>query len=242
MNARMKYILNEFEKNQLGPDEPFKFHCTMCGKCCIKREDILLNPRDMYNLAKELGMTPHEVMNTYCETYIGGDSRLPVVRLKPRGEIRRCPLLKDRKCSVHNSKPTVCALFPIGRGIAGEKGNIHSLTVKDIRHFFSEPGCGDDSETHTVREWLGEFGFPLEDEFFFAWNHLIAELGSIFRAGEQVLSERTMSAAWQMTFVKIYLDYDLGRDFMQQFQANAEEVLDIMRRMPAKKDKKKGGK
>ena len=32
MNARMKYILNEFEKNQLGPDEPFKFHCTMCGK------------------------------------------------------------------------------------------------------------------------------------------------------------------------------------------------------------------
>ena len=86
MNERMKNIIKDFAKNQIGPDEPFKFHCTMCSKCCINREDILLNPRDMYNLAKELGMTPHEVMNTYCETYIGSDSRMPVVRLKPRGE------------------------------------------------------------------------------------------------------------------------------------------------------------
>ena len=71
---------------------------------------------------------------------------------------------------------------------------------------------------------------------------MISELGKIFRKGEKILSEKGMIAAWNLTFVKIYLDYDLGRDFMQQFQANAEEVLDIMRRMPAKKDKKKGGK
>ena len=51
MNTRMKEILKEFESNQLGPDEPFRFHCTMCGKCCINREDILLNPRDMVVVA-----------------------------------------------------------------------------------------------------------------------------------------------------------------------------------------------
>ena len=223
MNARMKYILNEFEKNQLGPDEPFKFHCTMCGKCCIKREDILLNPRDMYNLAKELGMTPHEVMNTYCETYIGGDSRLPVVRLKPRGEIRRCPLLKDRKCSVHNSKPTVCALFPIGRGIAGEKGNIHSLTVKDIRYFFSEPGCGDDSETHTVREWLGEFGLSPEDEFFIKWQKCLLELSMCFCRLEKKLGA-DMGPIWSLTGSILYLMYDMEKPFEPQFSAHLGEL------------------
>lgn len=223
MNARMKYILNEFEKNQLGPDEPFKFHCTMCGKCCIKREDILLNPRDMYNLAKELGMTPHEVLNTYCETYIGGDSRLPVVRLKPRGEIRRCPLLKDRKCSVHNSKPTVCALFPIGRGIAGEKGNIHSLTVKDIRHFFSEPGCGDDSETHTVREWLGEFGLSPEDEFFIKWQKCLFELSMCFCRLEKKLGA-DMGPIWSLTGSILYLMYDMEKPFEPQFSAHLGEL------------------
>ena len=223
MNARMKYILNEFEKNQLGPDEPFEFHCTMCGKCCIKREDILLNPRDMYNLAKELGMTPHEVMNTYCETYIGGDSRLPVVRLKPRGEIRRCPLLKDRKCSVHNSKPTVCALFPIGRGIAGEKGNIHSLTVKDIRYFFSEPGCGDDSETHTVREWLGEFGLSPEDEFFIKWQKCLFELSMCFCRLEKKLGA-DMGPIWSLTGSILYLMYDMEKPFEPQFSAHLGEL------------------
>ena len=223
MNARMKYILNEFEKNQLGPDEPFKFHCTMCGKCCIKREDILLNPRDMYNLAKELGMTPHEVMNTYCETYIGSDSRLPVVRLKPRGEIRRCPLLKDMKCSVHNSKPTVCALFPIGRGIAGEKGNIHSLTVKDIRYFFSEPGCGDDSETHTVREWLGEFGLSPEDEFFIEWQKCLFELSMCFCRLEKKLGA-DMGPIWSLTGSILYLMYDMEKPFEPQFSAHLGEL------------------
>ena len=223
MNARMKYILNEFEKNQLGPDEPFKFHCTMCGKCCIKREDILLNPRDMYNLAKELGMTPHEVMNTYCETYIGSDSRLPVVRLKPRGEIRRCPLLKDRKCSVHNSKPTVCALFPIGRGIAGAKGNIHSLTVKDIRYFFSEPGCGDDSETHTVREWLGEFGLSPEDEFFIKWQKCLFELSMCFCRLEKKLGA-DMGPIWSLTGSILYLMYDMEKPFEPQFSAHLGEL------------------
>ena len=223
MNARMKYILNEFEKNQLGPDEPFKFHCTMCGKCCIKREDILLNPRDMYNLAKELGMTPHEVMNTYCETYIGSDSRLPVVRLKPRGEIRRCPLLKDRKCSVHNSKPTVCALFPVGRGIAGEKGNIHSLTVKDIRYFFSEPGCGDDSETHTVREWLGEFGLSPEDEFFIKWQKCLFELSMCFCRLEKKLGA-DMGPIWSLTGSILYLMYDMEKPFEPQFSAHLGEL------------------
>ena len=223
MNARMKNILNDFEKNQLDPDEPFRFHCTMCGKCCINREDLLLNPRDMYNLAKELGMTPHEVMNTYCETYIGSDSRLPVVRLKPRGEIKRCPLLKDRKCSVHNSKPTVCALFPIGRGIAGEKGNIHSLTVKDIRYFFSEPGCGDDSETHTVREWLGEFGLSPEDEFFIKWQKCLFELSMCFCRLEKKLGA-DMGPIWSLTGSILYLMYDMEKPFEPQFSAHLGEL------------------
>lgn len=38
MNTRIENILKEFEKNQLCPDQPFKFHCTMCGKCCINME------------------------------------------------------------------------------------------------------------------------------------------------------------------------------------------------------------
>ena len=230
MNERMKNIIEDFEKKQLGPDEPFKFHCTMCGKCCINREDILLTPRDMYNLAKELSMTPHEVMNTYCETYIGSDSRMPIVRLKPRGEIKRCPLLKDRKCSVHNAKPTVCALFPLGRGIASANGSISSLTAKDIRFFLTDPGCGDDSETHTVREWLGEFGLPVEDESFIEWQRCLLDLSRRLRRLEKK-SGADMGPIWSLTGSVLYLMYDMEKPFEQQFRAHADELCQMIREL-----------
>ncbi len=57
MDERLKNIVDNFEAMKIGMDEPFPFHCTMCGKCCINREDILLTPRDIYNMAKEFGIT-----------------------------------------------------------------------------------------------------------------------------------------------------------------------------------------
>lgn len=243
MDNNLQYIAEHFDSMTIGVDEPFKFHCDMCGKCCINREDILLNAKDIYNMAKELQMEPVDMFKEYCETYIGESSRIPIVRIKPRGSIKRCPLMKEHKCSVHKAKPTVCAMFPIGRCIKMDASNQNDeINTGDIRYIFTDPGCGDNSETHTVREWLGEFGIPLEDEFFLAWNRMISELGAIFHKGEKVLSEEGMMAAWNLTFVKIYLDYDMTKEFLPQFKENAEEVLAVMRMMPTKKDKKKGGK
>ena len=243
MDERLQYIAEHLDAMTIGVDESFKFHCDMCGKCCINREDILLNAKDVYNMAKELQMEPVDMFKKYCETYIGESSRIPIVRIKPRGSIKRCPLMKEHKCSVHKAKPTVCAMFPIGRCIQMDASNRNAeISIGDIRYIFTDPGCGDDSETHTVREWLGDFGIPLEDEFFLAWNQMISELGTIFHKGEKVLSEEGMMAAWNLTFVKIYLDYDMTKEFLPQFKENAEEVLAVMRMMPTKKDKKKGGK
>lgn len=114
MDERLKDIVENLDSMKIGLDEPFKFHCDMCGKCCIHREDILLSPKDIYNMSKELGIKPEELFERYCEVYVGPDSRVPIVRLKPRGSVKRCPLLKNRKCMVHKAKPTVCAMFPLG--------------------------------------------------------------------------------------------------------------------------------
>ena len=47
MDKRLKNIRDNLESMKIGLDEPFKFHCTMCGECCIHREDILLSPKDI---------------------------------------------------------------------------------------------------------------------------------------------------------------------------------------------------
>lgn len=229
MDERLKNIAENLDTLAIGPDEPFKFHCDMCGKCCINRDDILLNPRDIYNMSKELQMRPAEVFKAYCEAYIGDNSRMPIARIKPRGSIKRCPLLKDRKCSVHKAKPTVCAMFPLGRCVQMDAENPGSQPNGSIIYIFEDPGCGDASETHTVREWLNQFGLPLNDEFFIAWTHIIAELGQIFAKIEKILSKDKMAEIWNLTFVKVYLDYNTEQDFLPQFEKNAGDILSVMR-------------
>ena len=104
MDERLKYIAENLKSLTLGVDDTFKFHCDMCGKCCINREDILLNPQDIYRMAKELKMEPKDMFIRYCETYVGDNSRIPIVRIQPRGSIKRCPLMANHKCSVHKAK------------------------------------------------------------------------------------------------------------------------------------------
>ena len=154
------------ENMTIGLDDTFKFHCTRCGLCCVNREDIMLSPMDIYKMAKELGLTPTKFFAQYCETYIGDTSRMPIIRLQPLGDEMRCPLLKNHKCSVHKVKPSVCALYPLGRYIALEKGDYSEEGVgkSEVKYLLQPIDCGDDSQTHTVREWLADFDIKLEDE------------------------------------------------------------------------------
>lgn len=237
MDERLKEIVDNFDNMKIGVDEPFQFHCTMCGKCCINREDILLTPKDIYSMSKELGIEPKELFDKYCETYVGKNSCVPIVRLKPRGTIKRCPLLKNRKCSVHEAKPAVCAMFPIGRGVIlkEKQESAENLTVEQTQFIFTNPGCGDHAETHTVREWFGKFGIPIEDEFFIKWQKTVLTLGEIFRTAEKTVSEDIVELGWMVTFVNLYLNYSTAEAFLPQFFKNADETITAMRLMPSNK-------
>lgn len=52
MDKRMEDIYENIKKHRLTSDSVFMFHCTMCGDCCRNRDDILLNSKDLFNLAK----------------------------------------------------------------------------------------------------------------------------------------------------------------------------------------------
>lgn len=93
MNS-IKKLKEQLGYEEIGLDDTFTFHCTQCGKCCIHREDILLSPKDLFHIAKKLEITPEATLTQYCETYLGRNSHTPVVRLKPQGSVKCCPLSK----------------------------------------------------------------------------------------------------------------------------------------------------
>lgn len=228
-----KNIIEQYKQMKIGVDEPFKFHCTQCGECCINREDILLSANDLFRIAQKLECQPIDIISRYCDTYIGNDSRLPVVRLQPEGTQMRCPLLDGSKCSVHDAKPIICAMFPIGRCVQVSKEDLTpDFSSIKTEYIFVDPKCGDDSKTHTVREWLGDFGIPLDDPFFREWTCTIIELSTIFREVEKHLSENRMVSLWNAAFITLYCKYDMGKPFFPQFQKNRTEFLELMRQFP----------
>ena len=227
MDERLKTIADNFDQMKIGLDTPFQFRCTECGKCCIHREDILLSPKDLFRAAKELKMPILSFFQTYCECYPGKDSRVPIVRLLPRGSVRRCPLLKDRHCMIHKAKPAVCAMFPVGRGVAVPKDADESTSFT-VQYILQPPECGDRSETHTVREWLASFGMEAEDPDFVLWQRFIIHASSKLRALEKKLLPDAMVQLWKLVTFGAYFNYEITEEFRPQFETNLSDVKNIL--------------
>ena len=137
----------EMEQYLLDLDSEFRFKCRRCGKCCKNRIQSFSMPRDIYNIAKKIGKTPKQVIEECAEVYIGDSSRIPVVHMVPVGLQRRCPLLlPDGRCSVHDCKPTVCALYPLGRVALFQdvKDKDAEMTRENIRvkYIINDYNCG----------------------------------------------------------------------------------------------------
>ena len=230
MDDRLKYIGEHLEEMLIGPDEKFRFHCTQCGKCCINREDILLNPKDLYNIAATLSISQEEAVKQYCETYMGGTSRLPIVRLRPQGSIKRCPLLKNRKCMVHKAKPTVCAMYPLGRCLAISQDTMSRIETAELKPQFilNEVDCGDNAEEHTVREWLESFGIPVEDQYYIRWQRIAMLASKVIKSVEGSWTPHGLNMLLTLIFNMLYLGYDMDKEFEPQFEERAEELRTIL--------------
>ena len=227
-------LFRDLESMTIGLDDTFKFHCDQCGKCCTHREDIILSPMDIYKMAKELKMTPVEFYHEYCVFNIGEHTRMPIVRLASEGKDTHCVLLKNHRCSVHKVKPAVCAMFPLGRYMSFEKDdyNAESIDTSKVKYLLQPPECGDESETHTVREWLSGFDIKLEDEAFVQWQKAISRFSSKFKELEKKQDMLSMMEIWFVVRVSLYLQYDTSKDFLPQFNYNVENLLKLLDDIP----------
>lgn len=228
MDERLKTIAENYDKMKIGPDETFRFGCKECGKCCIHREDILLSPNDLFRAAKELGLSVVGFYQQYCEGYIGQDSRIPIIRLLPQGSVRRCPLLKDHHCMIHKAKPSVCAMFPLGRGVALKKDKAPEEQDIKIQYILQPPICGDRSETHTVREWLASFGMEVDDPIFLQWQQFIMTAHDAIAELEKKLPKEEMRRFWNLLTYCAYLNYDTAKDFASQFGENISDARKLI--------------
>jgi len=205
------------ELPRLKADDTFHFRCDGCGRCCRNRNDILLNPYDLYRVAKTLGMEAKDVVDQYLTCYVGSDSKIPLIAMRMQGEEKVCPLLKDNRCSVHAGKPSVCALFPLGRML---EMNTDTQKCGDVEYFIQKVNCGYRDEAHTVREWLSEFGLEDSEAWFAAWQNAVIRLSEKLIRLYDDIPKNSMEMVFGSLFGILYLHYDDQRTFMEQFEEN----------------------
>ena len=152
----------------------------------------------------------------------------------PRGKNEACPFLEGGRCSIHDCKPTVCALFPLGRVVINKTAlqgdlndNNHEIEF-EVKYMLNDIDCGSRKQVHTVREWLARFGIPEQDEFFLLWSKVTIMLhGMISKLEEHHVSDKTLNLFWNAIFSVLYLNYDTSKEFLPQFQQASEKLTSL---------------
>ncbi len=176
-----------------------------------------------------------EVVDAYTETYISRNSCIPIVHLLSNGPKGACPLLSaDGRCSVHDCKPTVCALFPLGR-VAINRTDDQAPgegEMPTIKYILNDHSCGSAKTVNTVRSWLAKFGIPEQDEFYLLWNKVRMSLTpAVMKLEEEKVSEPVLEMLWGVIYETLYLHYDTSQEFMPQFQVVADKLLNLSKKI-----------
>ena len=219
MDNRQEAIMKLME-NPMGADDTFLFRCKQCGSCCRDRIDILLSPFDLCRMAKELKEPLSDVLDKYGHYYIGNMSKVPLVSLRMREDNGKCHFLrKDNRCHIQMNKPSVCALFPLGRCASRKEEGT------DIFYILQPTECGDRDERHTPREWMGEFNLEESEEWFRVWQDIVVTISERITEVLPKIPEGLVNDILSSMGGILYLRYDLDKPLIQQVKDNGSEVL-----------------
>lgn len=225
-NSRNERLSDMLENGQLGLDDTFETSCRFCYGCCTYRDYVIMSAHDIFRCSKELNISTNDFINQYCWVTIGETSSLPVLQLKIEPKLNKCILLKNGVCRASASRPTTCALFPLGRfaAIDEESGE------KKVGYVFNgDSGCRK-TRTYTVREWLETNGMSGIDEIFHVWSDMIAHAGELVRKiKKHDIDEESLNILHTLLLTVMYDGYDTNEDFLPQLKKHNEALSNALK-------------
>jgi len=153
--------MGEAQIKELTEDEPFHFDChrkVPCFNQCCRDLNQFLTPYDIIRLKNHLNLPAGLFLETYTETHLGPQTRLPVITLKPAAGMEHiCPFVTPSGCGVYENRPSSCRMYPIVRVLSRSRESGEKI----IRYaLLKEPHCRGFEQPRqiTVREWMGGQG------------------------------------------------------------------------------------
>lgn len=188
--------------------------CKGCSSCCRDMGDsILLDPYDIFQLGKSGKRIEALFGSGVLSLTVWEGMILP--HLQMNEATGACSFLSpEGRCGIHDCRPGICRLFPLGRNFSDGKMN----------YFLLEDACENRSRSKIrVSRWLGVEPADAYHEFVLEWHE--------FRRGMvELLSEAGDDQAKQLNLYLLrtffLTPYDTDADFYAQFARRAARIRD----------------
>ena len=192
--------------------------CAGCSSCCETMADtIILDPMDLFWLTRCLDATAADLLSRSGVMELGVVDGVILPHIRMDDDTGRCPFLTEAgRCSIHDSRPGFCRLFPLGRYYEN----------RSFRYFLQVNECRRVNRTKVkVRKWIGVADFERYETFIADWHYFLKDL-------EEPLAGNGIQWAKQVNTLILneffFWAYDARADFYSQFYERLEAVRETV--------------
>ena len=190
-------------------------NCQGCSACCRGMgKSIILDPFDIYHLTIHLHKSMEELLNSYIELNVVDKIVLP--NLKMAGKEEACSFLKEEgRCSIHEFRPGMCRLFPLGRFYENDA----------FGYFLQIHECKKQNLSKVkVKKWIGVENIKEYEAFINQWHYFQKDLQKrINESTEETFIKKVSMYVLQNFYLK---PYEEDRDFYEQFEERLQEAYE----------------
>ncbi|MBE5040790.1 YkgJ family cysteine cluster protein [Ructibacterium gallinarum] len=214
---------NDYEiKNskEVKLSEKVRFRCMRCGECCRHvSQTVVIEPVDAFRLAKFLQCGIEEFYDKYTDMFLVDEkTAFPVFTLKTTGNENSCIFLKGNRCTVQESKPRTCRLYPFWVHPC-EDGFSYNYSIERRHHPRGSLVC--------VKDWMHE-NFREEDKAAMQedWR-VIPQIAGILKKlqpYDESIREFVLS---RMLYFR-HFAFELDKPFQIQFEKNNKELIAVL--------------
>lgn len=188
--------------------------CKGCSSCCRDMGDtILLDPYDAYQFQKQGKPMTGLLESGAAALTVWEGMILP--HLQMNATTGACSFLDgDGRCGIHEFRPGMCRLFPLGRNFEDGKMN----------YFLLEHACENRSRSKIrVSKWLGVEPPEKYHRFLLEWHDFRHEMVDILSGATEEQGKQLNLHLLRTFFLS---PYDTASDFYPQFSERMARILD----------------
>jgi uncharacterized protein len=216
-------------KRSLATGDRFAFACHSqlpCFRQCCADVNIMLTPLDVLHLARRLGTSTREFLDTYTLTPIAKDLELPVVMLHmgPAPD-KACPFVGPAGCTVYEERPWACRMYPVGMALPPARAGVEP---EPLYFLFEDAFCHgrEGASEWDVACWRADQGVPEREALEAGFRDIVGH--PWFIGGQRRLDPRQIEMFYMACFdLDTFRCFIFESTFLKRFELEPELVSKI---------------